>query len=44
MMLEPGERPASVAETEAELARIEACPNSVILVAQAGHAPELPVM
>ena len=41
MMLEPGERLASVAATEAELARIEACPNSVILVAQADSAAEL---
>jgi RimJ/RimL family protein N-acetyltransferase len=40
MMLEPGERSVSVAETEAELARIEACPNSVILVAQTEGAPE----
>lgn len=41
MMLEPGERSASLAETETELARIEACPNSVIFVAQAEAGPEL---
>jgi GNAT superfamily N-acetyltransferase len=40
MMLEPDERSVSVAETETELARVEECPNSVILVAQADDAPE----
>lgn len=41
MMLEPGERAANVAELQAELARIEGCRNSVILVAHVSSAPEL---